>query len=97
MNLSGSIVRCRYRSGFDREAWLRPGEIVEVAIEPQATRNVFAAGHRIRLDLSSSNFPRFDVNPNTGEPCGLEARREVATNRVHLGPAHPSSLTLTTI
>ncbi len=93
MNLTDSVVRCRYRQGFDREIWLIPGEIVEVAIEPQAISNLFAPGHRIRLDISSSNFPRFDVNPNTGEPCGLESSIEVAVNRVHVDAAHPSRVT----
>ena len=97
MNLTDSIVRCRYRNGFDREAWLTPGEIVEVVIEPQAISNVFERGHRIRLDISSSNFPRFDVNPNTGEPCGLERRAELATNTVHMDAVHPSSVTFNTL
>lgn len=97
MNLTDSVVRCRYRQGFDRETWLIPGEIVEVAIEPQAISNLFAPGHRIRLDISSSNFPRFDTNPNTGEPCGLESSMEVAMNRVHVDAAHPSRVTLNLI
>ena len=96
LNLTDSIVRCRYREGFDREAFLRPGEIVEVVIEPQAISNLFAKGHRIRLDISSSSFPRFDVNPNTGEPCGLERDLVTATNTVHLDAAHPSSVTFNT-
>ena len=97
MNLTDSIVRCRYRNGFDREAWLTPGEIVEVVIGPPAISNVFERGHRIRLDISSSNFPRFDVNPNTGEPCGLERRAELATNTVHMDAVHPSSVTFNTL
>ncbi|MBK5257385.1 MAG: CocE/NonD family hydrolase [Vicinamibacteria bacterium] len=97
MNLTDSVARCRYREGFDHEAWLEPGRIVEIAIEPQPISNVFAKGHKIRLDISSSNFPRFDVNPNTGEPCGLETRVEVAANRVYGDADHPSALTLHTI
>lgn len=97
MNLTDSIARCRYREGFDHEAWLRPGEIVEVVIEAQAIGNLFAKGHRIRLDISSSNFPRFDVNPNTGEPCGLETGLLTATNTVHLDATHPSSVTFNTL
>ncbi len=97
MNLTDAIVRCRYRAGFDHEAWLTPGQVVEVRIEPSAVSNVFARGHRIRLDISSSNFPRFDVNPNTGEPCGLETAMEIANNRVHVDATYPSSLTLNTI
>ena len=94
LNLTDSIIRCRYRDGVESEAWLVPGEVVEIVIEPQAVSNRFARGHRLRLDISSSNFPRFDVNPNTGEPCGLETRVEVATNRVHLDARHPSHLRL---
>ncbi|MEO8358960.1 MAG: CocE/NonD family hydrolase [Vicinamibacteria bacterium] len=97
MNLTDSVIRCRYRDGFDHDVWLTPGEIVEVTIEPQAISNLFVKGHRIRLDISSSNFPRFDVNPNTGEPCGLEEGSQVATNTVHMDAKHPSKLTFNTI
>jgi putative CocE/NonD family hydrolase len=92
MNLTDSVIRCRYRSGFDREAWMKPDEVYEITIEPQAVGNLFARGHRIRLDISSSNFPRFDVNSNTGEPAGLEARIETATNAVHVDARNPSRL-----
>ncbi len=97
MNLTDSVVRCRYRGGFEAESWLVPHQAAEVTIEPQAISNVFARGHRIRLDVSSSNFPRFDVNPNTGEPCGRETATEIATNRVFVDLEHPSSLTLSTV
>jgi len=97
MNLTDSIARCRYREGFDHEAFLRPGEIAEITIEPQAISNLFAKGHRLRVDISSSNFPRFDVNPNTGEPCGLETGQETAINTVHLDAAHPSRVTFNTV
>jgi putative CocE/NonD family hydrolase len=97
MNLTDSVVRCRYRDGFEGETWLVPHRAVEVTIEPQAVSNVFARGHRIRLDVSSSNFPRFDVNPNTGEPCGRETDFEVAQNQVFVDLKHPSSLTLSTV
>lgn len=97
MNLTDSVVRCRYRDGYDREAWLAPDQVAEVTIEPQAVSNLFARGHRIRLDISSSNFPRFDVNPNTGEPCGRETGVEIATNRVFVDRRRPSSVTLSTV
>ncbi len=97
MNLTDSVVRCRYRAGGLEESWLRPGEVVEITIEPQPIANLFAAGHRIRLDISSSNFPRFDVNPNTAESCGLATGAEAATNRVYVDAARPSSLSLHTI
>jgi uncharacterized protein len=94
MNLTDSIVRCRFREGFGREVPTEPNAVFEITIEPQPVANVFARGHRIRLDISSSNFPRFDVNPNTGEPCGLEHGIEVATNRVFVDGTRPSTLTL---
>ena len=64
------------------------------AIEPQATSNDFAPGHRIRLDISSSNFPHYDVNPNTGEPLGLERRFTVAHQSVFHDAARPSPIVL---
>ncbi|MBN8927166.1 MAG: CocE/NonD family hydrolase [Rhodospirillales bacterium] len=106
MNLQDGIVRARLRAftqagpGYrriyaQREETLRPEEIVEVTIDLWATSVLVRAGHRIRLDVSSSNFPRFDVNPNTGEP--FAARRlppVVARNIVHVGAAHPSHVVL---
>ncbi len=70
MLLNDSIIRTRFREGFDREVLLEPGEIVPVSILLPPTSNLFAKGHRIRVDVSSSNFPRLDRNPNTGEPIG---------------------------
>jgi putative CocE/NonD family hydrolase len=82
MNLTDGIQRLRYRNGRERGELVRPGEAVEVTITLYPTSNLFMPGHRIRLDVSSSNFPRFDVNPNTGEPLGRERRRVVADNTV---------------
>ena len=59
-----------------------PGEIDQVTITLYPTSNLFARGHRLRLDISSSNFPRFDVNPNTGEPIGRDRLRAAADNTV---------------
>jgi uncharacterized protein len=83
--LCDSIVRCRYREGFDREVLMEPGEQYDVSILLPPTSNLFAAGHRIRLDVSSSNFPRLDRNPNTGEPMGRHTHELVAENTVHGG------------
>lgn len=94
MNLTDGILRCRYRRSWENPELLAPGEIAEITIEPMPTSNLFKKGHRIRLDISSSNFPRFDVNPNTGEPEGRAQRRQVAINRVHVSAAHPSQLLL---
>jgi putative CocE/NonD family hydrolase len=85
MLLCDSVIRCRYRNGFDHEELLEPGEEVEVAILLPPTSNLFAEGHRIRVDVSSSNFPRLDRNPNTGEPIGRHTRMEVAEQTVFGG------------
>ncbi|MBI3825214.1 MAG: CocE/NonD family hydrolase [Candidatus Rokubacteria bacterium] len=96
MNVTDSILRLRWRHG-PRAELLAPGTIHEVAFPLYPTSNVFGAGHRIRLDVSSSNYPRFDVNPNTGEPLWASPLTRVATNRIHHDAAHPSHLTLPVI
>ena len=73
---------------------MTPGEIYEFIIEPYPTANRFKAGHRIRIDISSSNFPRFDVNPNTGEPLGRHRRQMTADNSIHHEAAYPSHVVL---
>ena len=82
LNLSDGIQRLRYRNGYERGEPLTPGEVVRVVLELQATSNLFRAGHRIRLDVSSSNFPRFDANPNTGAPFGERSEPIVAEQAV---------------
>ncbi len=94
MNITDGIFRVRYRKSWETPVLLTPGEIAEITIEPFATSNLFAAGHRIRLDISSSNFPHFDVNPNTGEAEGMARRRRIAVNSVHVDAAHPSHIVL---
>jgi putative CocE/NonD family hydrolase len=76
---------------------MTPGEVYQVTIVPYPTSNLFAKGHRIRLDISSSNFPRFDVNPNTGEPLGKNRRLAIADNTVHHDAARPSHVVLPVI
>jgi uncharacterized protein len=97
MNLTDGILRCRYRRSWEQPQFLVAGEIAEVVIEPMPTSNLFKRGHRIRLDISSSNFPRFDVNPNTGEPEGRALRKQVAANSVHMSRSHPSQIILPVI
>jgi hypothetical protein len=83
MNLTDGILRARYRNGPEQAVLMKPGEVYEFTINPMGTANVFKKGHRIRLDISSSNFPRFDVNPNTGEPLGLNRRSVKADNTLY--------------
>ena len=94
-NLTDGIIRARYRDGFERAAMLEPGAPVQVTIDLAGTSNVFEKGHRIRLEVSSSNFPRFDRNTNTGA-ANIATDRDVrvATNTVLHDAAHPSFVTL---
>src|SRR5207244_1767896 len=82
MLLVDSIRRMRFRNGYDREEPMAAGEVYEVEIALPPTSNLIVPGHRIRVDVSSSSFPRFDVNPNTGEPLGRHTRTVVAENVV---------------
>jgi putative CocE/NonD family hydrolase len=96
MNLTDSILRLRYRNGGRPEP-LTPGVPTRCAFALYPTSNLFRAGHRIRLDISSSNYPRFDVNPNTGEPLWASAAARVALNTIHHDAAHPSHVVLPVI
>jgi uncharacterized protein len=96
LNIADSIVRARYRNAGKAEL-LKPGEPYEFTIEMYPTSLVFQRGHRIRLDISSSNFPRFDINPNTGEPMNDNRRTQVAENTVYLDAKHPSQIILPVI
>ena len=94
LNVADSIVRARYRESLKTAKVLVPGEPFEFTIEMYPTALVFQRGHRIRLDISSSNFPRFDVNPNTGEPLNQQRRWRVAMNSIYHDPQHPSRILL---
>jgi putative CocE/NonD family hydrolase len=94
MNLTDGILRASYRDDAATRHLLEPGQIYRLHIRPFDTANVFKKGHRIRLDISSSNFPRFDVNPNTGEALGANRRWRVVDNTVYHNPEHPSALSL---
>jgi predicted acyl esterase len=94
MNLTDGIIRARYRNSPESQELMMPGEIYLFTIEPFGTANVFKKGHRIRIDISSSNFPRFDVNPNTGEPLGLNRRSIKADNTIYHDESHPSHVIL---
>jgi predicted acyl esterase len=94
MNLCESIFRVRYREGFDKPVMMKEGEIVTVRFELYPTSNRFKAGHRLRLLVTSSSFPRFDVNPNTGEAIGRHTHTRKARNTIHHSKDHPSRLIL---
>lgn len=94
MLLTDGIMRLRYAEDPTTPRRRRPGEVVQIRLVLPPTANLFLAGHRIRLDISSSNFPKFDVNPNTGEPEGLARRRRVAVNTIHVAAGRPSQVVL---
>ena len=97
MNVADSIVRGRYHNGLGKADLLKPGQPYEFTIEMYPTSLVFKRGHRVRLDVSSSNFPRFDVNPNTGEPLNANRRWRVAENSVYHDAQHASHIVLPVI
>jgi uncharacterized protein len=97
-NLDETIQRLRYRDGYEREpVWMQPGKVYKVTVQPMMTSNYFAAGHRIRIEVSSSNFPRFDRNLNTGGNNYDEAQGVVAHNVIHHSQKYPSQITLTVV
>ncbi len=94
LNVNDGILRARYRESLSAPKLLTPGKVVPLTIEMYPTSLMFKRGHRIRLDIAGSNFPRFDVNPNTGEPLGANRLEAVAANAVYHDPEHPSHLVL---
>jgi uncharacterized protein len=97
-NLDETIQRLRYRNGYDKAlAWMKPDEVYKFSFSPMNTSNFFEAGHRIRIEISSSNFPRFDRNMNTGGNNYDETTGLVAHNVVHHAKQYPSSVTITVV
>lgn len=92
MNITDGIIRARYRDSWTQPELLKAGEVVQVRIKPFESCNIFAKGHRLRLDISGSNFPHFDCNPNSGEPVGQARNKCIATNRVYVGGVYDSVL-----
>lgn len=92
MNLCDGILRACYRDGFDQARSLVPSEITELKIQLYPTANCFEVGHRIRLEISSSNFPRFDVNPNYAAGEDLSVVKFTATNTIMTGAKYPSRI-----
>lgn len=93
-NLTEGILRARYRNSQEKPEFLNPGEAYKLTLDLWATSNVFKAGHKLRLEVSSSNFPRFDRNLNTGELPANSTRMVKAANTIYHDREHPSALVL---
>ncbi len=93
-NLDETIQRVRYRDGYEKEVFMETGKVYEVNMTPMSTSNYFEKGHRVRIEVSSSNFPRFDRNLNTGGDNYSETESKIATNKIHHSRQYPSSISL---
>jgi len=93
-NIQEGIQRVRYREGYDRVTGMEEGEVYRVEVNLHATSNAFAAGHRIRVEVSSSNFPRFTRNLNTGGNNHTDTTWSTARNTIHHSAEHPSHIVL---
>ena len=97
-NLDETIQRMRYRDGYDKpQVWMESGKVYKFKFQPMVTSNYFAPGHRIRIEISSSNFPRFDRNMNTGGKNYDETKGVIARNSVHHSKQYPAEITLSVI
>jgi len=96
-NVQEGILRSRYREGFSKKIWMDPDKVYELAVDLEVTANYFGPGHRIRVEISSSNFPRFDRNLDTGGDNYSETNWKTAQNRIHHSAAHASYLLLPVI
>ena len=96
-NLCDGIIRGRYREGAERQVLLEPDEVYEFTIDLWVTSNVFRKGHCIRVEIASSNFPRFDRNLNTGNPIADDDQIRVARQTVHHDTTRPSHIVLPVI
>lgn len=93
-NLDDNILRVRYREGYDRQVFMKDGEVYKLTFAPMITANTFKKGHRVRLEVSSSNFPRYDRNLNTGGNNVDESKPVIARNSVHHSDKYPSRIRL---
>jgi putative CocE/NonD family hydrolase len=91
-NLTEGIVRARYRNSPEKAEFMNPGQVYKFTVDLWSTANVFRKGHRVRLEISSSNFPRFDRNPNSGEETATVTKWVPATNIIYHDAEHPSAL-----
>lgn len=94
MNVAQGIIRARYRDSWEQPTLLEPGRVYQYAIDLWSTSNCFLRGHRVRVEISSSNFPQFDRNPNTGHPFGQDAELLPARQTVYHDTEHPSHILL---
>lgn len=94
LNVGDGVIRMRYHKSFTEPELLKAGRLYEVEVDLTATANLFVKGHRIRLDISSSNFPKYDINPNTGERLGRQRRRRQADNTIYHCGEYPSHIVL---
>ena len=94
IGMAEGIVRARYRESLSKPSLLEPGKVYELTIDLVGTSHVFLPGHRVRVDLTSSHFPQFDRNPNTGEAFGQTANVKVARQTVYHTAAQPSHIVL---
>jgi putative CocE/NonD family hydrolase len=94
LHITDGQMRARYRNQHTKPELLEPGKVYQVVINLGSVSNLFVKGHRIRLDISSSNFPKFEPNPNTAEPAGKWTKRVKANNTVYMGGRQASYVEL---
>lgn len=94
MNIAEGILRARFRDGAGRAPALKPGEVTKFEIDMRGTANVFQPGHRIRIDITSSNFPQYDRNPNTGDPQGVNDKMRIAHQKILHSAQYQSHIVL---
>jgi putative CocE/NonD family hydrolase len=92
--MAEGILRARFREGLDKPALLTPGQAYRYSIDMVGTALVFQPGHRVRVDVTSSNFPQFDRNLNTGDPLGKGTQPRVAQQTIHHSASRPSAIIL---
>jgi uncharacterized protein len=97
LNLIDGILRLRYRNSLEKEEPATPGEVYRIAVDMGVTSHLFQPEHRIRVEISSSNFPRFDRNPNTGRAIAAEMELRTARQTVYQDRARPSHVILPVI
>jgi putative CocE/NonD family hydrolase len=94
INVSNGILRASSRNSLERREPIEPGKVYAYTFESSATSNLFDVGHQIRVEISSSNFPHYDRNLNTGHPIGSDTEMVVAKQTVHHSATYPSQILL---